>query len=132
MNKHYFIIGIILLMSIGIATAIDESKILTYYDFNNNTNDVYSGIHNATMVSNLNYVDGKYNKALYFDGGSDSYLLLANPITLHDKSYGISIWYKGTGNPSNWNPYMAYWSQNYPYLLASETGDNATPDEVAQ
>jgi len=108
MSKKIFFISVFLLLFAVSA----QAKLIAYYPFEGNANDVSGNGLNGTPVGNPNYIPGKFGQAINLNGTSQ-YVDCGNPIQLQlNGQFTVMSWFK-----------VDAWAISYQSILAK--GDNS-------
>jgi len=98
-----FAIATALIISVGVASAVDlERGLVAYYSFDDCTAKDLSGNGNDGIIYGAKCVDGKFGKALRFDGVND-YVEVADSASLDlTKPFTIECWFKWNTVQNTW------------------------------
>ena len=96
-----FAIATALIISVSVASAVDlERGLVAYYSFDDCSAKDLSGNGNDGIIYGAKCVDGKFGKALRFDG-VDDYVNVGDVSSLEfasGQSFSFAYWFKGTGH----------------------------------
>jgi len=87
-----------LIISVSVASAVDlERGLVAYYSFDDCSAKDLSGNGNDGIIYGAKCVDGKFGKALRFDG-VDDYVRVYNSASLGLSEFSLEVWFKRLGD----------------------------------
>jgi len=90
--------------------AIEDKSLVLYFSFNEGNGDVVKDLsqykNDGTIEGNPQWVDGKFGKALVFDGSTKVEVPHDDSLNLTD-AHTISFWLKWDGSGSSWSPFIS-------------------------